>query len=40
VLALKTLLAKFRGTPEFSGLLSEAKQCQNKFLAQRDQSPR
>jgi serine/threonine protein kinase/TolB-like protein len=39
--ALQTdsLLAKFRGTPEFSGLLSEAKQCQDRFLAQRDQSP-
>jgi eukaryotic-like serine/threonine-protein kinase len=39
--ALQTdpLLVKFRGTPEFSGLLSEAKQCQNRFLAQRDQSP-
>jgi len=33
------LLAKLRGTPEFSGLLSEAKQCQNKFLAQRDRHP-
>ena len=30
------LLANLRGTPEFSGLLSEAKQCQNRFLAQRD----
>jgi serine/threonine protein kinase/tetratricopeptide (TPR) repeat protein len=33
------LLVKLRGTPEFSGLLSEAKQCQNKFLAQRDRHP-
>jgi hypothetical protein len=32
------LLVKFRGTPEFSELLSTAKQCQNRFLAQRDQS--
>jgi hypothetical protein len=32
------LLVKFRGTPEFSGLLSTAKQCQNRFLTQRDQS--
>jgi hypothetical protein len=32
-------LVKFRGTPEFSELLSAAKECQNKFLAQRDQSP-
>jgi eukaryotic-like serine/threonine-protein kinase len=32
------LLVKLRGTPEFSGLLSAAKQCQNRFLAQRDQS--
>ncbi|MFZ0300169.1 MAG: protein kinase [Candidatus Sulfotelmatobacter sp.] len=39
--ALQTdpLLVKLRGTPEFSGLLSEAKQCQNRFLAQRDQGP-
>ncbi len=39
--ALQTdpLLAKFRGTPEFSELLSSAKECQSKFLAQRDQSP-
>jgi len=37
--ALQTdpLLVKFRGTPEFSALLSAAKECQNKFLAQRDQ---
>jgi predicted negative regulator of RcsB-dependent stress response len=34
------LLVKFRGTPEFSGLLLTAKQCQNRFLAQRDQSSR
>jgi serine/threonine protein kinase len=33
------LLAKLRGTPEFSGLLAEAKQCQNELLAQRDQHP-
>jgi eukaryotic-like serine/threonine-protein kinase len=32
------LLVKLRRTPEFSGLLSAAKECQNKFLAQRDQS--
>ena len=39
--ALQTdpLLVKLRGTPEFNGLLSEAKQCQNRLLAQRDQSP-
>jgi len=39
--ALQTdpLLVKFRGTPEFSELLSAAKQCQNRFLAHRDQSP-
>jgi serine/threonine protein kinase len=38
--ALQTdpLLVKLRGTPEFSELLSSAKQCQNRFLAQRDQS--
>jgi hypothetical protein len=33
------MLVKFRGTPEFSGLLAEAKQCQNEFLVQRDQHP-
>jgi hypothetical protein len=34
--ALKTdpLLTKLRGTPEMSGLLSEAEQCQNVILAQ------
>jgi hypothetical protein len=39
--ALQTdpLLVKLRGTPEFSELLSAAKQCQNRFFAQRDQSP-
>jgi eukaryotic-like serine/threonine-protein kinase len=30
------LLAKIRGTPEFNELLSSAKQCQNKFLAERN----
>jgi len=40
--ALQTdpLLVKLRGTPEFTNLLSDAKQCQNRFLAQRDQNPR
>jgi serine/threonine protein kinase/tetratricopeptide (TPR) repeat protein len=33
------LLLKLRGTPEFSELLSAAKECQNGFLAHRDQSP-
>jgi len=33
------LLVKLRGTPEYSQLLSAAKQCQNRFLAQRNQSP-
>ncbi len=39
--ALQTdpLLVKLRGTPEYSGLLSAAKECQDKFLAQRDQGP-
>jgi eukaryotic-like serine/threonine-protein kinase len=39
--ALQTdpLLVKFRGTPEFSELLSAAKECQNRFLAQRNQNP-
>jgi serine/threonine protein kinase len=32
-------LVKFRRTPEFSELLSAAKECQNMFLAQREQSP-
>jgi TolB-like protein/predicted Ser/Thr protein kinase len=32
------LLVKLRGTSEFSGLLSAAESCQNRFLAQRDQS--
>jgi TolB-like protein/predicted Ser/Thr protein kinase len=38
--ALQTdpLLVKLRGTPEFSELLSSAKQCQNRFLAERDQT--
>jgi tetratricopeptide (TPR) repeat protein len=38
--ALQTdpLLVKFRGTPEFSELLSAAKECQNGVLAQRHQS--
>jgi serine/threonine protein kinase len=38
--ALQTdpLLVKLRGTPELSELLSSAKQCQNRFLAERDQS--
>ena len=38
--ALQTdpLLVKFRGTPEFGELLSAAKECQNRFLAQRDQT--
>jgi eukaryotic-like serine/threonine-protein kinase len=30
------LLAKFRRTPEFGELLSAAKECQNRILAQRD----
>ena len=30
------LLVKLRRRPEFSGLLSAAKECQNRFLAQRD----
>ncbi len=32
------LLVKFRGTPEFGGLLSAAKECQKRFLVQRDQT--
>jgi eukaryotic-like serine/threonine-protein kinase len=30
------LLARLRGTPEFDQLLSDAKECQKKFLAERD----
>jgi hypothetical protein len=30
------LLAKLRGTPEFTQLLSAAKECQQKFLAARN----
>jgi len=39
--ALQTdpLLKKLRGTPEFNGLLSAAKECQNRFLAERNQNP-
>ncbi|MGA2020791.1 MAG: hypothetical protein ABSH02_09395 [Candidatus Sulfotelmatobacter sp.] len=40
--ALQTdpLLVNLRGTPEYPKLLSDAKQCQNNFLGQRDQSSR
>jgi hypothetical protein len=31
------MLGKLRGTPEFSELLSAAKQCHNRLFAQRDQ---
>jgi len=34
------LLVRFRRTPEFSELLSDARECQNEFLAHRDQGPR
>jgi hypothetical protein len=30
------LLAAFRKTPEYSSLLAQAKQCQDRFLAERD----
>jgi len=33
------LLVKLRGTPEFSELVSEAEECQGRFLAQREQNP-
>jgi eukaryotic-like serine/threonine-protein kinase len=33
------LWAKLRGTPEFNSLLSAAKQCQDRFLAERNRSP-
>ena len=33
------LLMKLRSTPEFSELLSAARECQNRFLKQRDQIP-
>jgi len=32
------MLVKLRGTPEFSELLSAAKECRNKFLGERNQS--
>ena len=40
--ALQTdaLLAKLRGSTEFNKLLSAAKECQNRFLAQRDRNSR
>jgi len=40
--ALQTdpLFAKMRGTTEFNKLLSAAKECQNRFLAQRDRNSR
>jgi hypothetical protein len=33
------LLTSLRGTPEFTQLLSAAKQCQDDFLAERTQGP-
>ena len=33
------LLASLRSTPEYTQLLSAAKQCQDNFLAQRAQLP-
>jgi tetratricopeptide (TPR) repeat protein len=33
------LLIKLRGTPEFSELLSAAKECRGRFLRQREQNP-
>jgi len=33
------LLARLRGTPKFSDLLSAAKECQNRFVAEQEQSP-
>jgi DNA-binding winged helix-turn-helix (wHTH) protein/TolB-like protein len=33
------LLVRLRGTPEFGELLSAAKQCQGRFLVQREQNP-
>jgi hypothetical protein len=32
------MLVKLRGTHEFSELLSAAKECQHRFLAERNQS--
>jgi hypothetical protein len=34
------MLAQLRGTPEFTQLLSAAKQCQSDFLSQRSQASR
>ena len=38
-LQLSPMLAKLRATPEFSSLLSAAKQCRDNFLAERTQGP-
>ena len=40
--ALQTdpLLVKLRSTPEFGPLLAAAKECQRKFLEERDRSPK
>lgn len=35
-----SIWAKLRGTPEFAGLLAEAKKCQDDFMTQRSQPPR
>ena len=34
------LLTEFRKSPEYPPILAQAKQCQNRFLAQRDQPQR
>jgi serine/threonine protein kinase/tetratricopeptide (TPR) repeat protein len=39
-LRLDPLLSGFRKTQEYAPLLAQAKQCQKRFLAERDQSPR
>jgi hypothetical protein len=33
------MLVKLRGTPEFSELLAAARECQNRFLAERNKRP-
>jgi hypothetical protein len=33
-----SILAKLRGTPEFSELLADAKKCRDDFMAQRSQA--
>jgi hypothetical protein len=36
-LQLDPILASFRQSPEYSAVLAQAKQCRDRFLAERDQ---